>query len=99
MSWLHLYAAVQFLVTQVSHSGPRVPAGARSSLRPLSIEGEAMKQSSGDMRREDDQSCVSLNKVSCRGHNAASLRRCAAEPGPCINEGRGFLESRLCAAA
>ena len=38
MSWLHLYAAVQLLTTQNSHSGPRVPAGSRSSLRPLSFQ-------------------------------------------------------------
>src|SRR3954470_9060868 len=36
------------LVTTISHSGPRVPAGTRSSLRPLSIEGETTKQSSGE---------------------------------------------------
>jgi hypothetical protein len=58
MSWLHLYAAVQLLVTQDSHSGPRVPAGTRSSLRPLSIEGEAIQQSSGEMRREDATACL-----------------------------------------
>ncbi len=57
MSWLHLYAAVQLLTTQNSHSGPRVPAGSRSSLRPLSFEGEASKQNSGEMRREDAMVC------------------------------------------
>src|SRR6478609_8095661 len=46
------------LVTTISHSGPRVPAGTRSSLRPLSFEGEATKQSSGEMRREDAKVCL-----------------------------------------
>ena len=55
---LHLYAAVQPLVAQISHSGPRVPAGTRSSLRPLSIEGEATRQNSGEMSREDAKVCL-----------------------------------------
>ena len=58
MSWLHLYAAVQLLVTQDSHSGPRVPAGSRPSLRPLSIEGDATTQSSGEMSRESAKVCL-----------------------------------------
>jgi hypothetical protein len=56
--WLHLYAAVQILVAQPSHSGPRVPAGTRSSLRPLTEEGGETKQSSGEMSREDAKVCL-----------------------------------------
>jgi len=44
----------------ISHSGPRVPAGSRSSLRPLSIEGETTRQSSGEMRREDAKACLQM---------------------------------------
>src|SRR3954463_11941502 len=58
MFWLHLYAAVQPCLRQPSHSGPRVPAGTRSSLRPLSFEGEAMKQSSGKTSRETAKVCL-----------------------------------------
>ena len=50
--WLHLYAAVRFSCVCFSRSGPRVPAGTRSSLRPLSFEGKATKQSSGETGRE-----------------------------------------------
>ena len=60
MSRLLLYAAVHPLLLCHPHGGPRVPAGSRSSLRPLSIEGEAERttQSSGEMRRESDESCL-----------------------------------------
>jgi len=58
MFWLHLYAAVQIFLIVTSHSGPRVPAGTRSSLRLLSSEGEATRQSSGEMRREDAKACL-----------------------------------------
>ena len=34
-----------------------MPAGARSSLRPLSIEGKATTQSSGETRRESEKLC------------------------------------------
>ena len=79
MSWLHLYAAVQLLVTQDSHSGPRVPAGARPSLRPLGFEGEAIKQSSGEMRREDDKPCLSNKGLVPRTlRSASSAVRCRA---------------------
>ncbi|WP_210205718.1 hypothetical protein, partial [Bradyrhizobium sp. MOS003] len=61
---------------------PRVPAGARSSLRPLSMEGEEIKQSSGEMRREDEQSCASLNTtlVPRTQRSAPSAVRCRAGP-------------------
>ena len=55
--WLHLYAAVRFSCVCFSRSGPRVPAGTRPSLRPLGQEGEATKQSSGEMRRENERPC------------------------------------------
>jgi len=69
----------------------RVPAGARPSLRPCYREGDAIRQSSGEMRREDAKVCLlfaSRNEIDqksvrpCPGRSAASLRRCAAEPGP-----------------
>ncbi|MCJ9729858.1 hypothetical protein, partial [Bradyrhizobium sp. PRIMUS42] len=43
---------------RVSRSGPRVPAGTRPSLRPLGFEGRAIKQSSGDLSREAEESCL-----------------------------------------
>ena len=36
--WRHLYAAVRFFCATSSRSGPRVPVGTRSSLRPLGLE-------------------------------------------------------------
>ncbi len=39
------------------HAGLSVPAGARSSLRPLFEEGERTKQSSGKPRRENANVC------------------------------------------
>ncbi|WP_246557100.1 hypothetical protein [Bradyrhizobium liaoningense] len=59
--WLHLYAAVQILVATFRTVDRGCPAGTRSSLRPLSIEGEATKQNSGEISREDEQPCLSLN--------------------------------------
>src|SRR3954467_8644012 len=56
--WLHLYAAVRFSCVCFSRSGPRVPAGARPSLRPLGQEGEATKQSSGAISREAAKLCL-----------------------------------------
>jgi hypothetical protein len=53
---LHLYAAVRFPSLH-SHSGPRMPAGIRPSLRPLGQEGEEATQSSGEMSREDAKVC------------------------------------------
>jgi hypothetical protein len=44
---------VRFSCVCFSRSGPRVPAGTRPSLRPLGQEGEATKQSSGGISRED----------------------------------------------
>ena len=41
-----------------ARSGPWVPAGTRPSLRPLGQEGGAMKQSSGEMRRENAKACL-----------------------------------------
>ena len=75
--WLHLYAAVQTSHDN-SHSGPRVPAGTRSSLRPLSFEGEAMRQSSGEMRREDASPCRSLNDALVPRTLRERHLRCAA---------------------
>ncbi|MCS3725379.1 hypothetical protein FHR88_000404 [Bradyrhizobium betae] len=46
----------------LSHSGPWVPAGTRSSLRPLSFWGKAMKQSSGKTSREAAKACLTLQK-------------------------------------
>jgi hypothetical protein len=44
-----------------SRSGPRVPAGTRPSLRPLGQEGGAIKQSSGEICREDAKRVCKLN--------------------------------------
>ncbi|MBR1328414.1 MULTISPECIES: hypothetical protein [Bradyrhizobium] len=43
-----------------SRSGPRVRAGTRPSLRPLGYEGGEIKQSSGEIRREDEKACPRL---------------------------------------
>ncbi len=40
------------------HGGPWEPIGSRSSLRPLSIGGEASRQSSGETSREDAMVCL-----------------------------------------
>ncbi|SEM36975.1 hypothetical protein [Bradyrhizobium sp. OK095] len=61
MSWLHLYAAVQILVATFRTVDRGCPAGTRSSLRPLSSEGETAKQSSGEMSREDEKLCLLFN--------------------------------------
>src|SRR6186713_2958371 len=53
-----LFSAVQCSAIYPWHGGPWEPAGSRSSLRPLSIEGEATKQSSGEMSREDAKVCL-----------------------------------------
>src|SRR3954469_506208 len=58
--WLHLYAAVPFSCVCFSRSGPRVPAGTRTSLRPLGFEGGVTKQSSGETRREDAKACLQI---------------------------------------
>ena len=42
----------------ISRSGPRVPAGTRPSLRPPGQEGEEIKQSSGETRRENEKACL-----------------------------------------
>ncbi|MGY4287755.1 hypothetical protein ACVWXO_006975 [Bradyrhizobium sp. LM2.7] len=76
MSWLHLYAAVQVLIAQLSHSGPRVPAGTRSSLRSLSFEGEATKQSSGETSREDAKLCLRFEMQIERAALSPTLRHC-----------------------
>ncbi|WP_225147651.1 hypothetical protein [Bradyrhizobium sp. NBAIM16] len=52
------------------------PAGTRSSLRPLSIEGGTTRQSSGEMRREDAEACP---RAKCELKNGAAhhtLRHC-----------------------
>ena len=60
MSRLPPYAAVHPFLPCHPHGGPRVPAGSRPSLRPLSIEGEAERatQSSGETRRESAKPCL-----------------------------------------
>ena len=60
MSRLLLYAAVHPVFCANRARGPRVPAGSRSSLRPLSIEGEAERttQSSGETSRESAKLCL-----------------------------------------
>src|SRR3954469_13656773 len=65
---LHLYAAVQPLVAQPSHSGPWVPAGTRSSLRPLTEEG---------VRDE-----AKLGRAKPRGREAVSATRIIFRGGP-----------------
>jgi hypothetical protein len=75
-------------ITATSHSGPRVPAGSRSTLRPLSCEGEATKQSSGEMSREDAKVC--LPELECCGGRlpitvtlrCSPLRRASKGDGP-----------------
>jgi hypothetical protein len=47
-----------------AHSGPRVPAATRPSLRPLGLrEGEEMKQSSGKTCRENAKLCLKFESV------------------------------------
>jgi hypothetical protein len=64
-------------LTATSHSGPRVPAGSRPSLRPLSIEGEEMKQSSGETSREDAKVCLLLRN---RKPNVAACTKPSPSP-------------------
>jgi len=54
----HLYAAVRFFCATSSRSGPRVPVGTRSSLRPLGLEGGEIEQSSGEFSRENAKACL-----------------------------------------
>jgi len=68
-----------------------VPAGTRSSLRPLSFEGEATKAKLGRTSREDASPCQSfINSLVPRTQRSASWR-CAAEPGPMQQRVRGLL--------
>jgi hypothetical protein len=86
--------------TATSHSGPRVPAGARSSLRPLSIEGDARCKARAKCAARMSSHVNQPTTLSCPGRSAASLRRCAAEPGPMLQPSAlCLLGSRLCAAA
>ncbi|MGY3074147.1 hypothetical protein ACVWZZ_000518 [Bradyrhizobium sp. LM6.10] len=78
-------------VTTTSHSGPRVPAGTRSSLRSLSFEGETTKQSSGETRRENASPCQAFNNDLVPRTQRSASWRCAAEPGPMQQRVRGFL--------
>lgn len=55
----HLYAAVRFPCATLSRSGPRVPVGTRSSLRPLrERRGERGEQNSGVWCRENADPCL-----------------------------------------
>jgi len=81
-------------LTTISHSGPRVPAGSRSSLRPLSIEGEATKQSSGETRREDAKVCLRLKiqaEEATSMHLAPSLRAQRSNPEVYPRKDSGLL--------
>ncbi|MEY9128111.1 hypothetical protein ABIA03_007720 [Bradyrhizobium yuanmingense] len=64
----HLYAAVQILRCHLSHSGPWVPGRRPVFPAPFSYEGEAKRQSSGEMSREDAQVCP---QMSCPSQNGA----------------------------
>ena len=52
-----LYVAVQLPVALHTHSEPRVPAGARPSLRPRHMRGRNQPQNSGRNGRETANSC------------------------------------------
>src|SRR5436305_4076958 len=84
-------------LTATSHSGPRVPAGTRSSPRPLSFEGKATKQSSGETCREDAKACLQLKcelkQRRCLRHTP-SLRAQRSNPEMYLGRDSGLL---LCA--
>ena len=78
----HLYAAVRSFCGASSRSGPRVPAGTRSSLRPLGSEGGATEQSSGETRRENEKACLARGDVDERAmplRHTPSLRALAKQ--------------------
>ena len=61
----HLYAAVRSPCATLSRSGPRVPVGTRSSLRPLHEGGDGNEQNSGVWCRENADSCILLKMEWC----------------------------------
>jgi len=78
-----LLSAVQCSAIYSWHSGQWEPAGSRSSLRPLSIEGRRTKQSSGEMRREDASVCLQWKLQAGEAtsmHLAPSLRAQRSNP-------------------
>src|SRR3954471_24015478 len=91
--WLHLYAAVRFFCATSSRSGPRVPAGTRPSLRPLGLEGGMTRQSSGETRHENENSCPLLKDQSHHfpGYVERRSRYAAISGGPAA-----VLRLRLC---
>jgi len=97
-----LFSAVQCSAIYPWHSGPWEPAGSRSSLRPLSIEGEATKQSSGEMSRERAKVCLQL-KIEIQHcyepHSViVTLRACEAFDGATCMGVRGVLFWRQASA-
>ena len=88
-----------FLKHTLSHSGPRVPAGTRPSLRPRHLRGRQLPQSSGTTCRENATSReIMRDGYSSHAPDAAQrpLRRCAAEPGSMQHDTPSG--SRLCTA-
>ncbi|MGX1324164.1 hypothetical protein AB7M17_007617 [Bradyrhizobium sp. USDA 377] len=65
-----------------------------SGLLPPSLK---LRRTSRCARNDDVEASVRENWVSCPGRSAASLRRCAAEPGPMQHRAPWLPGSRLCA--
>src|SRR5947209_20425925 len=63
-------------LTTTSHSGPRVPAGTRSSLRPLSFEGHGDEAKLGRTSRENARACLQwtceLKQRLCHPHSVVA---------------------------
>ena len=75
------------VLAHASHSGPRVPAGTRPSLRPRRFRGRQRPQSSGGIRRENGKPRVRLSfehedEYRSRAPDVARRpRRCEASSG------------------
>src|SRR3954470_11300934 len=91
--WLHLYAAVRFFCATSSRSGPRVPAGTRPSLRPLGLEGGVTRQSLGETRRENENSCPLLKDQSHHFRDTSNGARATRPSQAALRRG---LRLQLC---
>ena len=56
--WHHLYAAVRFFCATFRAADRGCEVSTRPSLRPLGQEGGVTRQSSGEMRREGEKTCL-----------------------------------------
>ncbi|MET4760306.1 hypothetical protein ABIA00_001520 [Bradyrhizobium ottawaense] len=77
MSWLHLYAAVQ---TSYSNFAQWTSGASGLPVFPapsFNYEGEETKQSSGEMSREDDELCLSLNQALVPRTLRSNASRCS----------------------